>query len=181
MEYLGKLLTQQACFRILEMLLDVFGSAPGRPSGLPKRPFLTSKMAPKWPPEGSWSPLGSLLAIVALILPLFLPPGGLLERSWTPSGPIQSALERPLGAPRRISRQFSTILGAKRLPKWSPGGSQIGSRRRLEPKTRISQKPLFSQLVSMIFEVPGHHFGPSNRSKTGSESHLRRGSPRKAS
>ena len=106
---------------------------------LPNRSQNGSKMAPKWlqngPPKGSWSPLGRLLAIVALILPLFLPPGGLLERSWTPSGPIQSALERPLGAPRRISRQFSTILGPKRLPKRSPGGSQIGSRRRLEPKT----------------------------------------------
>ena len=99
---------------------------------LQNRPPNGSKMAPKWPPEGSWSPLGRLLAIVALCVPLFLPPGSLLERSWTPPGPIQSALERPLGAPRRISRQFSTILGAKRLPKRSPGGSQIGSRRRLE-------------------------------------------------
>ena len=114
------------------------------PKRLPNRIQNGFKMAPKWlPPEGSWSPLGRLLAIDALILPLFLQPGGLLERSWTHSGPIQSALERPLGAPRRISRQFSTILGAKRLPKWSPGGSQIESRSRLEPKKRISQKPLF--------------------------------------
>ena len=95
------------------------------------------------PPEGSWNPLGSLLAIVALILHLFLPPGGLLERSWTPSGPIQSALERPLGVPRRISRQFLTILGAKRLPKRSPRGSKIDSKRRLALKTRFLHKVCF--------------------------------------
>ena len=33
----------------------------------------------------------------------------------------------------------------------------------------------------MIFEVPGHHFGIRNGPRTGSESHLRRGSPQKAS
>ena len=49
---------------------------------LPNRAQNGSKMAPKWPPEGSWSPLGSLLAIVALISLLFLLPGGLLGRSW---------------------------------------------------------------------------------------------------
>ena len=44
---------------------------------------------------------------------------------WEPSflllGAEKSSLEPLLGGPRRISRQVSAILGAKRLPKQSPG------------------------------------------------------------
>ena len=65
--------------------------------------------------------------------------GDLLERSWTALGPKKSPLDRLLAAPRGFPREFSAILKAKRLPKRSPGGSKIGSRRRLEPKKKKSQ------------------------------------------
>ena len=66
------------------------------------------------------------------------------------------------------------------FPKRSPGGSQIGSRRRLELKMA---KPRFSKTVYrilMIFEVPGHHFVTRIGSEIGSESHLRRGTTQDA-
>ena len=100
-------------------------------------------------------PLGGLLAFVAVSVPLFGPPVGLLERSWKPPGPNKSALERLLGAPREISRQFSTILKAERLPKWSPGGSQIEPQRRLELKRAKPQNFEDVYQHSLVFKVPG--------------------------
>ena len=49
------------------------------------------------------------------------PLGALLEGSWRPLGPKQSTLDRLLAALRKIPRQFSAIIGAKRVPKWTPG------------------------------------------------------------
>ena len=46
-----------------------------------------SKILPKWLHNGSGNPLGGLLAMVLSCGPLFLPPVGLLERSWWPPGP----------------------------------------------------------------------------------------------
>ena len=107
------------------------------PTGLPNGPNQTCpemlpQRLPNGSPNGSRTHLGGLLALVALSVLLFCPPVALLETHSLHLGPIESALERLLGAPRRISRQFSTILGAKRLPKRSPGGFQIGFRRQLK-------------------------------------------------
>ena len=95
------------------------------------------------------------MALVAVSVPLFCPPIGLLERSWRPPGPNESALERLLGAPREISRQFSTILGPERLPKWSPGGSQIEPQRRLELKRAKPQNFEDVSHENLNFESPG--------------------------
>ena len=103
---------------------------PGRPGGVKIGP--QRRLGPILEPlqllEASWSGLG-----------------GLLERSWTALRPKKSPLDRLLAAPRGFPRQVSAILRAKRLPKRSPGGSQIGSWRRLELK-----------VAKIIFEVPGH-------------------------
>ena len=40
----------------------------------------------------------------------------------------KKSLEPLLGGPRRISRRASAILGVKRLPERSPGGSKMGSK-----------------------------------------------------
>ena len=42
--------------------------------------------------------------------------------------PKKSSLEPLLGGPRRISRQVSAILGARKLPQGSPGGSKMVSK-----------------------------------------------------
>ena len=89
----------------------------------------------------------------------------LLEASWTVLGGLRGyALERLLAGPRGIPRGVSTILRAKRPPKRSPGGSKIGSRRRLELKRATSQN--FEDILgeNAIFEVPGAPLGGQNRS-----------------
>ena len=97
---------------------------------------------------------------------------GLLERSWRPAGPKKHSWNRLLAALGEISREVSAILGSKRLPKGGPRGSQIGSKRRLELKTRFLQKAWFSQCFFMIFEVPGSLFGGQNRYKMASDCSL---------
>ena len=62
------------------------------------------------------------------------PLGGLLEGSWKPLGPTKSTLDRLLAALRKIPRQFSAIIGAKRAPKWTPGGGQNGVQNRVSLK-----------------------------------------------
>ena len=98
--------------------------------------------------ESSWSCLGSLEVS-------WRPLGTLLERSWRPPGPKKRSPERLLGAPRGISRQVSAILGAKRLPKRSPGGSKMGLQRRLELKKAKSQKLWDVLHEKHISEAPG--------------------------
>ena len=124
--------------------------------------------------ESSWSCPGSLEVS-------WRPLGALLERSWTPPGHFKQSWERLLAAPRAPWRPVSTILGAKRLPKRSPGGSKIESKRRFKLKTRILQKPWFFQWISLIFEAQGSLLRAKNVSRMGSESHLRRGSALKVS
>ena len=140
-----------------------------------------SEIVPKRLQNRSRSRLGGLLAMVPLFGPFFCTPFGLLERSWTPPGPIQSALERLSDAPRRVSRQVSAVLGSKRLPKRSPKGSQIEPRRRLILKTWFLQKQRFLRAFSLVFEVPGSLLGAKSGSKMRSESRPRRRGPRKAS
>ena len=65
-----------------------------------------------------------------------------MEGSWGPLEPKTSALDSLLGAPSTIPRQLSAIIGAKRLPKWAPGGAPK------EVQNRIGLKMLKSvQLV----------------------------------
>ena len=63
----------------------------------------------------SWRALGSLKKVWSAQVGLPGACGSLLERSWGLLGPKKSALERLLGGPRRIPRQVSAILGAKRF------------------------------------------------------------------
>ena len=130
---------------------------------VPKASPNGSEIVPKRLQNRSRSRLGGLLAMVPFFGPLFCTPFGLWERSWRPLGPIQSALERLFCAPRRISRQVSAVLGSKRLPKRSLGGSKTELGRRLELKMA---KPRFSTTVRrilMIFEVPRRPFGGQNK------------------
>ena len=104
---------------------DHFGRLPGAKS---------AQIRKKGVPKRSWTPLGCLLALVAVSVPLFCPPVSLLERSWRPSGPKRHSWERLLAGPRAPRRLVSAILGAKYPPKRSPGGSQIEVRKRLKLK-----------------------------------------------
>ena len=83
--------------------------------------------------------------------------GGLLERSWRALGPEKSSLERLLAGPRGVPREVSAILGAKRLPERSPGGSKIGSRRRLELKTAKPENFEDVSQKSLIFKAQKAH------------------------
>ena len=105
----------------------------------------------------------------------------LLDRSWRPPSPKKNALERLLAAPRGIPREVSAILGAKMLPKERPRGSKIEVRKRSKLKMAKPLKSLTVARILMIFEVLGSLFGAESGSQMGSESHLRRGSPQKAS
>ena len=131
-------------------------------------------MPAKWLPGGFLERLGLLEASWSA-------PGSLLDRSWRTQGSTKSALERLLAAPRGIPREVSAILEATRLPKGRPRGSKIEVRKR--PKLKMA-KPLKSHTVariSMIFKVPSSLFWNKKLFKMGSESHIRRGSPQKAS
>ena len=147
--------------------------------------FSALQIAPKWSqygfqngskidPGASWRALGAVLAA-------WWSPGGLLERfleplgaSWKALGPKKTPLDRLLAAPRGFPREVSAILRAKRLPKRSPGGSKIGSRRRLELKTAKSQNFEDVSWNSLIFKVPGRPFWDQNGTKIGSQSQHRR-------
>ena len=144
-----------------------------RPHGVQHGVEKGSQIAPRsplgtsWPPEGllEWS-RGPLVAV--------------WEASWALLERVLQASWALLGVSWALLRRSWRLLRAKSFPKLSPGGSQIGCRRRLELKMA---KPCFLTTVYgivRIFEVPGHHFVTYNRSKMGSESHLRRGSHQKA-
>ena len=127
------------------LLLDDAQTAVHRPVG--GGMVFASKWGPKWTQNGSQMALRRSLGAPG-------PPEGLLERSWRPLGAVSDAswalLERawkPLGRSWvylvRSWGGLGGVLRAKRLPKLSPGGSQIESRRRYKLKTRSLQKPLF--------------------------------------
>ena len=80
------------------------------PKGIQKE----AKMVPTWVLEATWG--GPRSAPAAF---------GLLEASWRPLGGLldqKNTLDRLLAALRKIPRQFSAIIGAKTVPKWSHGG-----------------------------------------------------------
>ena len=120
-------------------------------------------MDPKLSPGGLLEPLGLLKASWSA-------PGGLLKRSWKAPGAKKSSLERLLAAPRGIPREVSAVLEAKKLPKRTPGGSQIRSQRRFALK--LQKKTLRkSPTKTLSLKLQGFHFeaqrGPkrySNRS-----------------
>ena len=149
MEYLGTLLTKQACLRIswnaLGCLAECSWQAPGAPS---KHGNLTLKIvifeALRGPREvkiGPQRPLGPFLERLGLMDASWSALAGLLERSWTALGPKKRSLERLLAAPRGIPREVSAILTAKRLPKrrpkWHPKTLQVACMR-----PRRSKRPL---------------------------------------
>ena len=71
---------------------------------------------------GSWKPLGVLVKLPRL----------------------KNVLERLLAGAKQFQRQVAGILGAKKLPNGRPTWSNIGSKQRLELKTRVDQNALFS-------------------------------------
>ena len=93
------------------------------------------QMGPGGVLEASWTPLGALKKAWSAKGGLPGAYGTLLDASWGALGAEKSSLERLLAAPRGIPREVSAILGAKRLPKGRPRGSNIESKRRLELKT----------------------------------------------
>ena len=82
--------------------------------------------------EGSWRSLGALKKAWSAKGGLPGAYGALLEASWVALGAEKRSLERLLAAPKGIPREVSAILGAKRLPKRAPRGSQNELKRRLE-------------------------------------------------
>ena len=120
MEYLGTLLTKQACFRISTNLLEALIFHPqnrrfGGPEG--------ARRGRNRSPEDSWTHLGASSAS-----------GGLLESSWRPLGALldgsrteKSSIQRLLGGPRGIPREVSAIGGQKAPQKEAkrfPNGAQ---------------------------------------------------------
>ena len=97
-----------------------------------------------------------------------------MEGSWRPPRPEKSALDSLLGAPRRVPRQFSAMIGAKSLPKWGPKWAQNGVQKRFGLKTLKTQNSCTVQRISTVFEVPGAHFGSKMGSKKESKSGSRR-------
>ena len=105
-------------------------NSPTGPKLVPKSSLNGSKHLPNWLPNWSWNPLGGLLAMVLFRGPLFSPPVGLLERSWTPPGPKKTNWKRLLDGPRPPRRPVSACLGAKYPPKREPGRDpKIGPKR----------------------------------------------------
>ena len=141
---------------------------------VPKQTSGESQIGPGGLLEGSWRSLGALKKAWSAKGGLPGAYGALLEASWVALGAEKRSLERLLAAPRGIPREVSAILRAKRLPKRSPGGSQIGSRRRLQLKRAKSQNLEDVSRNSLIFKVPGPPFGSKNGTKTGSQSQHRR-------
>ena len=125
------------------------------------------KGGPKEVQNGCLEAAGAFLGRLGVLKASWKAPGGVLDPSWGSPGPKQNALEGLLAAPRRLSRQFSAILGAKRPPKGSPRGSKIESKRRLELKTRFLQKALFFLMICSIFEVPRRLLGAKIAIKSG--------------
>ena len=122
-------------------------------------------MVPKRLLEATWGCPGSAQAAF-----------GLLEASWRALGSLRSrkksALDSLLGALRRLPRQFSAIIGAKRLPKWGLKCAPNGVRKRLRLKMLKTRKSCTVQRISMIFLVPETHYG----SKVGSKKVSKTGS-----
>ena len=89
--------------------------------------------------EASWRPLGALKRAWSTKGGLPVAYGTLLDAFSRALGAEKSSLEQLLAAPRGFPREVSAILGAKRLPQESPGGSNIELGRRLELKRAKSQ------------------------------------------
>ena len=96
-------------------------------------------MAPKWSQNAAKMGLGGYLEGSKICSGGLWHLGGLLESSGRPPEPKKSALDSLLGAPRRIPRQFSAILGPKVLPKGVPKLVQNGVQKRFELKAAKSQ------------------------------------------
>ena len=90
----------------------------------PKRVPNGHQIGPKWLPGGLLELLGRLKASWSA-------PARALGASTLAFGAPKSTLERLLAAPRRIPRELSAIIGAKRVPKWTPGGCQNGVQNRV--------------------------------------------------
>ena len=123
------------------------------------------KLWSKWFPDGP----GAILELPRSLLgPRGVTPNS-LESSWGLLGPRKSALQRLLSAPKRFPRQVAAIIRAKKLPKWSPEGSQIKLERRLEPKSAKPQNLMEVSQNSFDFEVHWRSLRGQHRSKMGSQ------------
>ena len=156
------------------MLLDVLRNPSKHGKLVPKIVILEISRVQIGSPDGSKIDPGASWRALGAVLAAWRPLGGHLEDSWRRPGPKESADERLLSAPRRISRQFSAILGPKRLPKRSLKGSQIGSRRRLELKRAKWQNFEDVSQNSLIFQVPSLPFASKTESEMVSKTGSRR-------
>ena len=86
---------------------------------------IAPNIVPKWFQKGSWNPLGDILALVCLLVPLLWPPESLLKRSGEPFGQLWGAL----------------------------GGVWGSSGALLETSGRTLPKPSFCRWNSMVFNV----------------------------
>ena len=97
-------------------------------------PNFAPKLTPTWLHNGSQIAPGGHLGGQEICPGGLLPPGGLLERSWTPPGPKTTSLNRLLAGPRAPRRLVSAIFGSKWVPKTIPKGAQNAVRKRSELK-----------------------------------------------
>ena len=85
--------------------------------------------------------------------------GGLSEASWSALGGLRGRKKDPSSGSwalqKGMSRQVSTILGPKRLPKRSPGGSKMGSQIESGLKKAKSQKMQHLWHENLNLEGPG--------------------------
>ena len=148
------------------------------PNLLQNNSRMAPRMAPKWLEnrsrgllESSWSCLGRLEAS-------WKPLGALLEASGVEKNILRAALGR---SKRNLKTGFS-YLGSQNASKTEPQRIQNGVQNRVRAeKGEITKKRNTSSTKTSILMVQGLQKRIQNGSKIGSQSHLRRGSPRKAS
>ena len=143
-------------------------------------------MAPKWLQNGPPRGPGALLGASWLSTPLFCPYFCLQGASWSALGRLRGRSKVLLSGPWALQDGSQDSFQRS----WGPKGSQNGAREgpKSGPGGDSNQKRdffnnycFFFQLILMIFEVLSSLFGAKNRSKMGSDSHLRRASPQKPS
>ena len=101
---------------------------------MPQTDIFEVLRGPRGVKNGPQRPLGPFLERLGLMEASWSGLGDLLERSGTALGPKKSPLDRLLAALRRGLRLVSAILGAKRLPKRRPRGSQMELKKHFELK-----------------------------------------------
>ena len=110
-----------------------------------------SNIVPTWFQKGSWNPLGDILALVCLLVPLLWPPGSLLERSGEPLGQLWGALGGVWGS-------SGPLLELSGEPLGPPGGRFESSWGHLGGVWDALGANLMNSSKTFIFSIDFHGF-----------------------